>query len=51
MLDFDPRVIIFLNAQKKLNSRHAKWVLYLREFAFVVYHISNAMNKVSDAPN
>lgn len=48
LLHSDNEAIRFLNAQKKLNSRHAKRVSYLQEFTFVIYNKSGAMKKVAD---
>jgi hypothetical protein len=39
----------YLNAQKKLNARHARWVNYLQEFTFVLKHKAGVENAVADA--
>jgi hypothetical protein len=32
-----------------LNQKHAKWVEYMKNFTFVIQHISGTANKVADA--
>ena len=39
----------YLNSQKKLNARHAKWVEFLNEYSFVINHRSGIENKAADA--
>ena len=39
----------YLNSQKKLNARHAKWVEFLNEYSFVINHRVVIENKVDDA--
>jgi hypothetical protein len=41
----------FINIQKKLNQRHAKWIEFMQNFTFVIKHISGNANKVVDALN
>ena len=41
----------YLNSQKKLNARHAKWVEFLNEYSFVINHRAGIKNKVVDALN
>lgn len=38
-----------VNAQSKLNSRHARWMDYLQQFDFVIKHKSVTENKAADA--
>ncbi|XP_062164932.1 uncharacterized protein LOC133871509 [Alnus glutinosa] len=38
-----------LNVQKKLNARHARWVNYLQQFTFVLWHKAGMENTVADA--
>lgn len=45
----DHEALHFLSAQKKLNSRHAKWVSFLQEYTFVIKHKSGVKNKAADA--
>ena len=39
----------YLNSQKKLNSRHAKWVEFLNEYSFVINHRAGVENKAANA--
>ena len=39
----------YLNSQKKLNSRHAKWSSFLQLFTFNLKHCVGIENKVADA--
>jgi hypothetical protein len=39
----------FINKQEKLNQKHAKWIEFMQNFAFVIKHISGNANKVVDA--
>ena len=39
----------YVNTQKKLNSRHAKWVSFLQGYTFVLKHKSGKQNQVADA--
>ena len=39
----------YLNSQKKLNARHAKWVKFLNEYSFVINHRPGIENKAVDA--
>ena len=45
----DHETLIFLKGQRKLNTRHGKWVSYLEKFSFVLQHKSGLSNKVADA--
>jgi hypothetical protein len=39
----------YLNTQKKLNNRHAKWVSFLQGYTFVLKHKLGRKNQVADA--
>ena len=39
----------YLNSQKKLNARYAKWVEFLNEYSFVINHRTSIENKVANA--
>ena len=45
----DHQALRYLNSQKKLNARHAKWVEFLNEYSFVINHHSSIENKAVDA--
>ena len=49
VLFFYHQVLRYLNSQKKLNARHAKWVEFLNEYSFVINHRSSIENKAADA--
>ena len=39
----------YLNSQKKLNARHAKWVEFFNEYSFVITHLAGIENKANNA--
>jgi hypothetical protein len=39
----------FINRQEKLKQRHAKWIEFMKNFTFVIKHISGNDNKVVDS--
>ena len=45
----DNHALQFMTRQEKLNQKHAKWVEYMKNFTFVIKHISGTANKVVDA--
>jgi hypothetical protein len=45
----DNHALQFVTQQEKLNHRHVKWVEYMKNFTFVIKHISGTANKVVDA--
>jgi hypothetical protein len=45
----DNHALQFVTQQEKLNQRHVKWVEYMKNFTFVIKHISGTANKVADA--
>ena len=45
----DHEALRYLNSQKKLNPRHAKWVEYIQAYTFVLKHRAGTENKVADA--
>ena len=45
----DHEALRYLNSQKKLNPRHAKWVEYIQAYTFVLKHQAGTDNKVADA--
>ena len=49
MLLSDHQALRYLNSQKKLNARHAKWVEFFNEYSFVINHRASIENKAVDA--
>jgi hypothetical protein len=49
MLYSDNQSLQFINRQEKLNQRHAKWVKFMKNFTFVIKHISGTVNKFANA--
>jgi hypothetical protein len=45
----DNHALQFVTQQEKLNQKHSKWVEYMKNFTFVIKHISGTSNKVVDA--
>ena len=45
----DHQALRYLNLQKKLNVRHAKWVEFFNEYSFVINHCASIANKAVDA--
>jgi hypothetical protein len=45
----DNHALQSVTQQKKLNQKHAKWVEFMKNFTFVIKHISGTTNKVVDA--
>ena len=41
----------YLNSQKKLNTRHVKWVEFLNGYSFVINHCAGIETKVADTLN
>ena len=45
----DHEALRFHSSQKKLNSRHAKWVEYIKSYTFILKHHARTENRVADA--
>jgi hypothetical protein len=45
----DNHALQFVTQKETLNQRHVKWVEYMKNFTFVIKHISGTANKVVDA--
>jgi len=45
----DHLALKYVNTQKKLNARHAKWVPFLQGYTFVLKHKYGKHNQVADA--
>ncbi|KAI0511898.1 hypothetical protein KFK09_012532 [Dendrobium nobile] len=49
VLHSDHKALQYINTQKALNRMHARWILYLQRFTFVLKHKSGSQNRVADA--
>ena len=49
VLFFYHQALRYLNSQKKLNARHAKWVEFFNEYSLVINHRDGIENKVVGA--
>ncbi|KAI0507147.1 hypothetical protein KFK09_013267 [Dendrobium nobile] len=45
----DHKALQYINTQKNINRMHARWILFLQKFTFVLKHKSEAQNRVADA--
>nr|CAD1823724.1 unnamed protein product [Ananas comosus var. bracteatus] len=49
ILNSDHEALRYLNSQKNLNKRHAKWSAFLQEYTFHLRHKQGIANRVADA--
>ena len=49
VLYLDHQAIKYLHSQRKLSSKHARWVEFLQEYTFVLNHRAGVENKFADA--
>ena len=45
----DHEVLKYINSQKKLNSRHGRWVEFLQDYTYTLQHKAGIENKAADA--
>ena len=48
ILNTNHEALKHLNSQQNLHKRHAKWVAFLQQFNFSIWHKAGALNKVAD---
>ncbi|PKU62072.1 RNA-directed DNA polymerase [Dendrobium catenatum] len=49
VLHSDHKALQYINNQKLLNRMHARWIMFLQRFTFVLKHKSGSQNRVADA--
>ncbi|XP_028556143.1 uncharacterized protein LOC114581024 [Dendrobium catenatum] len=45
----DHKALQYINSQRNINRMHARWIIFLQKFTFVLKHRSGAENRVADA--
>ncbi|XP_020682380.1 uncharacterized protein LOC110099531 [Dendrobium catenatum] len=49
VLSSDHKALQYINSQKNINRMHARWIIFLQKFTFVLKHKNGIQNRVADA--